>query len=158
MENKVKVGKIVNTHGIRGELKVAFSDQSFFEVGSTIYIKTKFDLEAHEIKQARLHKNHLLILIDELNNINDVLQYKTCDIYQDRDEEIQYMSDIIGYKVIWNDKQIGKVKEIIGSSMQEVIVLENNTMIPYVDEFVKNIDDENKTIKVDLIEGFIDEV
>lgn len=154
---KIKIGKIVNTHGIKGELKVAFDDVSLFQKGMTIFIKTRTDFIEYTLNTMRVHKNHMLITIGEYNNINDVLKYKTCDVYAIRSEDEVYMSDLTQYTVVSDGKEIGKVSEIITNGAQDIIVLDNGVMIPYVDAFVNNVDDENNLIDVTLIEGMCDE-
>ncbi len=153
--NKIEIGKIVNTHGIKGELKVAFTDESFFEKDMSIFIG---EMGEFKIKSFRIHKNHMLIVLDGFDNINDVLQFKSCSVYINRQEGEYYTSDLIDYEVYENEEKLGEVKEIIGSSMQELIVLDNGIMIPNVDEFVKEFDDENKIIHVELIEGLRNEI
>lgn len=153
---KIKVGKIVNTHGIKGELKVAFSDIDLFEKKMTIYIETRNEMKPFSLTDFRIHKNHLLIKLDDYNNINDVELYKTLDIYIDADEDEVYYSDLIGYSVV-SDKKIGVVKDIINNTAQDIFVLDNGIMIPYVDAFIKEINDDEKVININVIDGLIDE-
>ncbi len=154
---KIKIGKIVNTHGIKGELKVAFDDSLLFEKGMNIFIKVRNDYMEYTINSLRMHKNHLLITIGDYTNINEVLKYKSCDIYANRDNDEVYISDLVGYEVIENGKVVSEVEEIINNGAQDILVLKNEIMIPYVDEFVKEIDDVNNCIKVELIEGMYNE-
>ncbi len=158
MENKIELGKIVNTHGIKGELKVAFSDESLFEKGLEIHIAVKGEYVLEIVKSFRIHKNHMLVVLKGYDNINDVLKYKGNTIFIEREEEENYTSDLLNYKVEENGILIGNVKEILANSMQQIIVLDNGIMIPYVDEFIKDFDDDRKVIVVELIEGMRNEI
>lgn len=155
--NKTKVGKIVNTHGIRGELKVAFEDIDVFEKGMTIYVSKRDEFLEFTLKEFRVHKNHLLIKINDFDNINDVEKYKTYDVYIEKDEDEVYYSDLVGYELVADGTKVGIVADITNNNAHDIFVLDNGVMIPYVDAFVIDINDETKKITVNLIEGLIDE-
>ncbi len=154
---KIKIGKIVNTHGIKGELKIAYDDIDLFEKGMNLYIETKSEMKEVVLQSFRAHKNHLLVMLEGYNNINDVEKYKSCDVYSDRIEDEVYYSDLIGYAIISEKQQLGTVEKIINNNAHDIFVTTNGVMIPYVDEFIVEIDDDAKTIEINLIEGLIDE-
>lgn len=154
---KIKIGKIVNTHGIKGELKVAYEDEQLFEKAMDIYINFGTEFVEYNINTIRKHKNHLLITIGKYSNINQVLQYKGCDIYAIKNNDDVYISDLTSYFVVSDNKDLGRVKQIISNGAQDILVLENGCMIPFVDEFVKEIDEDNSQIKVSLIDGMCNE-
>lgn len=155
--NKVKVGKIVNTHGIKGELKVAVNDESIFKKGEEIYIYYRSEYKSFKLSDFRMHKNHMLIKIDDLANINDVLQYKECDIFLDREEDDVYLSDIVGYSVLHEGKRVGVVSEIMSNNAHDIIVLDNGKMIPYIDVFIKEENHNTKELIIEVIEGMLDD-
>ena len=96
----VYVGKIVNTHGIKGELRVRSDFEKkelVFKVGNKIII----DKEEHTIRTYRYHKIFDMITIDEYDNINDVLCYVGKNVYVSRDmlkltNEDYFLSDLVG--------------------------------------------------------------
>ena len=68
--------------------------------------------------------------------------------------------DLISLAVYGDDKYIGKVEKIIKNNTQDILVIKNDdkkNLIPYVDEFIKNIDLKTQRIEINLIEGLIDE-
>ena len=156
------VGKIVGTHGIKGELKVK-SDTSFdrFKKGNVLYIEQE---EKIVINSSRVHKGMHLITINGLTNINDVLCYVNKDIYvpHDRSELEEgefYYEDIIGLDC-YNSKGelIGPVKDL--QEVPQGLILEIQTknktiLIPFVDEFVVEVDLEKKRIQIQEIEGLL---
>lgn len=160
------VGKIVGTHGIKGELKVINeSDFDRFFVGSKLFIKKDNNYKQITINSVRYHKNFVLVTINNLKNINDVLDYVNTNIYIDKHEDVleddeYYMEDLISCKVYTlEDEYIGEVVDLLILPKQEVLEIrkENNkiVMVPYVDAFIKEIDVENKKIFIDTIEGLV---
>ena len=63
--------------------------------------------------------------------------------------------DLIGFNVIIDNKNIGIIKEVLDTPANEVLVLDNNVMIPYVKEFIDNINTNKKTITIKNIKGLI---
>lgn len=159
----VYVGEIVNTHGLKGELRIIsdfkFKDKLFIE-GRKLYLgKRKQEVL---LKSYRKHKNYDMVMFEGINDINDAIIFKNDDVFVKRDEldiDGYVDEDIIGLDVYSDGNYIGKVNSII-KNKQEILVIENNKknyLIPFVDEFVKNIDLDKKIISVNLIEGLIDE-
>ena len=156
----VYVGKIVNTHGIKGELRI-LSDfekkELVFKVGNVIII----DDEEHTIRTYRFHKVFDMITIDELDNINDVLCYVGKNVYVSRDslklrENDYLLSDLIGLDVVFNDTLYGIVKDY-SNDINPLLKVEydKNYYIPINSNYIKNVDLNNKKIYVEDIEGLI---
>lgn len=159
---KVYIGKIVNTHGIKGELRILsdfeFKDKAF-KVNTEIYI----DNEKHIIKSYRRHKNYDMITIDNYNNINDVLYLLKKKVYKKKneldlsDEEI-LDSDLLTYKVIDKNKNCGIIKEIFLASPTNKIIrvlFDKEVLIPINSPMIKKIDKKLKIVEVELIDGMI---
>lgn len=159
---KVYIGKIVNTHGIKGELRILsdfeFKDKAF-KVNTEIYI----DNEKHIIKSYRKHKNYDMITIDNYNNINDVLYLLKKKVYKKKneldlsDEEI-LDSDLLTYKVIDKNKNYGIIKEIFLASPTNKIIrvlFDKEVLIPINSPMIKKIDKKLKIVEVELIDGMI---
>jgi len=159
---KIKVGTIINTHGIKGELKVARTGIEEFNRDIKFYIED-FN-EEFKIVNSKIHKGNYIISLDGFNNINDVLKFKGKSIYissedlmeLDTDDEF-YVMDLIGIEVIDTDNnKIGKVTDVLEYDVNDVYVVKNEdceTLIPAVAEFIIDIDIENNIMKVKLIEG-----
>ncbi len=153
------IGNLVNTHGIKGEVKI-ISDFKYKEVifkkGSNIYING----DKYKIKTYRKHKNFDMVSFEGINDINEVIPLKGSKVYIQRDDFSfpgLLNEDLYGKKVYDKDKYIGILDDIEKNVNQELLVVRNQDkkyLIPYVDEFVKEIDDD---IHLDLIKGFIDE-
>ena len=155
------IGRLVNTHGIKGEVRI-LSDIDYkdlvFKKGFNLYIGSKKEKET--INTYRVHKNFDMVTFVGINNINDVLKYKGEDVYVLRSdiEGVVTDEDFIGLDV-YTDKYIGKVTSIL-KGYNDILVIENETkkyMVPKLDNFIKNIDFENKKIIIENIKGLIDE-
>lgn len=159
----IYIGKIINTFGIKGELKV-YSESDFIEYryqkGATIYIDNK----KHIVSSFRIHQNIVLITLDELKDINLVLQFVGKDIYASNEdmpeleEDEYYLDDLIGLKVYnQNNQYLGTVVDFIDLPQGEVMEVLNEQkkkiLIPFVDEFIIEITDEK--IVINEIEGLI---
>ena len=162
--NYIYIGDIVNTHGIKGELRILsdfkYKDKVFIHDFKLYVGRSK---ELLTIDTYRTHKEYDMVKFYEVEDINDAIAYKGDKVYIDRNDiEIDgyFDEDLIDLNVYSNDKYIGKVEKIIKNTSQEIIVIKNEDkkhLIPYVDEFIKKIDLKNKTIEINLIEGLIDE-
>ncbi len=149
----INAGKIINTHGIKGELKVKTNFSDLFMSNTDLIIKSA-NLEYQEtIQNVRMHKGFVLIKLVGYENINDVLHFKNSTVFLETSEEIVVLSDLINYEVYEGSELIGVVKEVLSNSHQDVLLLSNSIMIPNVEAFVKDINHDEKIIAVSLIEG-----
>lgn len=159
----VLIGKIVSTHGIKGEIKI----KSNFEFKNKVFIpNNSIYIGANKTKEVitsyRRHKNFDMVLLDKYNNINEVLKYIGENVYVVKDslglskDEI-LDSDLIGLEVYALDKYVGIIKEVFASSsIQKVIRIANDTnvyLMPYVNEFIKKVDLSNKKMILYSMEG-----
>lgn len=156
------VGKIVGTHGIKGELKVK-SDTSFdrFKKGSKLYIEKEEEIT---INSHRQHKGMELITINNLTNINDVLCYVGKDLYVPHDrEELEdgefYYEDLIGLDCYDSKKNlVGTVIDLQEVPQGLILEIKSNTktiLVPFVDEFIVDIDLDNNKLSINEIEGLL---
>lgn len=150
----IYIGKIVNTHGIKGEIRI-LSDFKYkneiFKVNNYLYI----DNIKYQIKSYRVHKNYDMVTLDNYNNINDVLFLKNKKVYSLREYVKEILpEDLIGYKIIKDDKEYGIVKYIMKNTVQDILVTDSNIKIIFIDKFILKIDNENKKI---LVGGMFDE-
>ncbi len=152
------IGDLVNTHGIKGEVRII----SFFKYKNIVFKPNNYIYIGNtklKITSYRKHKNYDMVTFEGYNNINDVLQFKNQKVYIEK-QDYQFPGplneELYGKKVYDKDKYIGTLTDIINNKGKEILVIQGKKeyLIPYVDEFVKNIDGN---IHLDLIKGFIDE-
>jgi len=161
----VKIGKIVNTHGIKGELRIRSNfefKERVFKKGFNLYIGK--DKIKEEISTYRHHKEFEMVTFIEYNNINQVLKYLKEDVYIIKEdlnlEEDEYLeNELIGCNIIENEEVVGEVLSIIQTSptnkVMEIIYKEKRILIPYHKDFILKLDLQNRKIEVKLIEGMI---
>ena len=160
----IYIGKIVNTHGIKGEVRL-LSDfkykEKVFKRDMLIYIGK--DKTEEKIISYRRHKQFDMICMDGYTNINEILKYKGLNVYINKDDLIldnnKYLNeDIIGLDVIVDKKIIGIVEDIEKNAKELIIVKgsEREFLIPYNDYFVNKIDIDNKKIYINNIKGLLD--
>lgn len=159
--SKIKIGKIANTFGISGELKV-ISESDFvkerFQVGNKIYLNKTLE---KEITSVRMHNNNVLIKIENLTDINLVEKYKNMDIYFDKADMVQLENDFYLYQlenldVFIDDKKIGNVVEVLKPSQTvlRIKLIDREILLPFVEAFVENVNLKENRIDINLIEGF----
>ena len=159
MIDVIYIGKLVNTHGIKGEVKI-ISDFKYkdvvFKTGSNLYIGGN----GYVISSYRKHKNFDMVTFEGLDNIDDVLSLKGSSVYINRDDFVfdgVLNEDLYGKKVYDKDRFIGVLEEVVNIPSGELLVVISDgkrVLIPYVDEFVKRIDED---IHLELIRGFLDD-
>lgn len=143
----IYLGKIVNTHGIKGEVRI-ISDFRYksrvFVKGFAIYIGKKKDKEV--IEHYRVHKNYDMIVMRGYTNINEVLQYKGEAVYIKKDdlrlERGEVLDeDLVGMKVFMNGEEKGKVSKVLREKQDRLVVINDRGKyyIPYVKGVVKEI-------------------
>ena len=159
MDN-IYIGKIVNTHGIKGELRI-LSDFPYKNKVFIIDNKLIIDNKEYTIKSYRTHKEYDMVTLDNYNNINDVLFLKGKNVYISKDE--LYLDDnevldeeLINFIVETTDNKQGKIVEIFQASPTNKILrimLDKEVLIPIKSPMIKKIDKENKKVIIELMEG-----
>lgn len=174
MTDYLNVGKIVNTQGIRGEVRVIsktdFSEERY-KVGNTLYLfqETKKPITL-TIKSHRKHKNFDILSFEDHPNINDVEKYRdgilkiTKEQQGELEENAFYYHEIVGLEVFdENNKSLGTIKEILSPGANDVWVIGQNQkgkkdiLIPYIESVVKEVDVVGKKVLVEIPEGLIDD-
>ena len=155
----LECGKIVNTHGIRGEVKIIpwADDAEFICDLPTLYI----DGKPFTVRNARPHKGNAIVLLEGIDDMNTAMLLKNKVVYLHRDdveldEDAFFLADVIGLDVVdENGVKLGVLDDILSPSLQDVYVVkgEREIMIPVVPEFILETNVEEGYIKVRLIEG-----
>ena len=164
----VLIGKILNTHGIQGDLKVfSYSDfdEDRYKKNTKIYIGE--DKQEFIIKEYRVHKNMLLVRLKDYENINLVEKFKDQFVYKNKDDikplkkGEYYFSELRDLDVYIDEVCVGKVLRVEeGLTHNNLRVLANSDnkehLIPYVkDVFILNVDLDNKRIDVKNVAGLL---
>jgi len=166
MEKYLKGGKIVTTHGIRGEVKVqpwTDTPDVFCDL-KKVYINK--GATAIDVENAREHKNMLIIKLKGTDTVEAAQKMVNTILYIDRsdiklEEGAYFIQDIIGLEVVDvdNGKHYGKVTDVTSTGANDVfhITLENKTyLIPNIKSVVIDIDVEGGKITIRPLEGLLE--
>ncbi|GAF23333.1 MULTISPECIES: ribosome maturation factor RimM [Shouchella] len=172
MTNWFNVGRLVNTHGVRGEVRV-LSNTDFgeerFAVGSQLKIASSPDERGTmiSVKSHRKHKNFDLLTFEGYTNINEVEVFKGNYLYvseqqlSELGEHEFYYHEIIGCQAVDEDgHSLGVIKDIIETGANDVWVVERkgkkDLLLPYIEDVIKEVNIDEGTVKVHLLEGLDD--
>ena len=163
----LECGKIINTHGIAGAVKLESWCDSPEVLASleTVYFKKGEVYKPVEVLRASVFKRFVLMTLEGITDIDAAAALKETVVYADRDElpieEGQhFIADLVGLPVIDADsgKEYGILDDVINTGASDIYVIKSEDgekMMPAVDEFVKEIDLE-RGIFVTPIEGMFD--
>ena len=159
IEKFIEAGQIVNTHGIRGEVRIApWTDSADFLKGfKTLYI----DGRPVRVTESRVHKDMLLARLEGVEDVNAAMGLKGKTVLIDRNDArlpagVYFLQDIIGARVVTESgEEIGTLSEIIEAPAGNVYVVrgEEEHLIPAVPAFILSTDTEAGVVTVRLIEG-----
>lgn len=157
----LNIGKYVNTHGIKGEIRLLSKfrhKDKIFKKDFKVYIGK--DKKEYTINTYRVHKSFDMLTFDGINDINLIEPLKGSFVFINKedlilDKNVFLSVDLIGFDVIIEGKIIGKITEIIDTPANEVLVLDSRVMIPYVKDFIKNINKESKIVEVNDVKGLL---
>lgn len=161
MEKKqyIEAGRIVNTHGVRGEVKI----EVWLDSAEFLRSFKRVFAGEHELKieSAFVHKGFLIAKIEGVDDVNAAMTLKGREISILRtDAKLPkgafFISDIIGAEVVTEDgAEVGRLVDVLERPASNIYVVKGETehLIPAVPEFVMSTDAENGIITVRLIEG-----
>lgn len=162
-----KVGKIVNTHGIRGEVRVIPTTdfvEERFAPKAKLYIEMPDENQEVTVQSARPHKGMMIVKFSGFDNINDVEKFRNHQLLvSEEDQEpledgAYYYHQIIGLKVKTVDgRELGTIKEILSSGANDVWVVQRpnqkDLLLPKIDDVVKDVNLDDGVVTVELMEG-----
>ena len=152
----IEAGEIVNTHGVRGEVKVLcwLDDPEML----CEFDRCRIEGKEYTMEQVRVQKTCNLVKLNGIDTMEAAMMMrgKTIELYrEDIDEEVIFAAELIGMEVYTEDKCIGKIREVLDYPGNSVYVIkgEYEYMIPAVKQFILSTDMEGNRMQVKLIEG-----
>lgn len=172
MEKLMRVGSLVNTQGIRGEVRV-ISQTDFpetrFKKGSVLLLTHPNFREPVElvVESSRPHKNFYLLTLKDHSSINDVEKYKGGELNVRESDLVPlpegsvYIYQLVGCRVETEDGTLlGELKEVLKPGANDVYVVKppkgKDILLPAIPDCIKEVDVENKLVRVHVMEGLID--
>lgn len=172
MAEFLNVGKIVNTQGLKGEVRVIsstdFADERYRE-GQVLHLFLGKEKPIPlTVKTHRKHKNFDIISFEGHPSINDIEKYRdgilriSSEVLGDLAQDEFYYHEILGLKVFdENNVELGKIKEILSPGANDVWVVQRqgkkDALIPYIESVVKTVDISGGRVTVEIPEGLLDD-
>ncbi|MGE5543928.1 MAG: ribosome maturation factor RimM [Bacillota bacterium] len=164
----ISVGEIINTHGVRGEVRVRpltdFPER--FQKDCRFILDRNGEARMLTVEKVRPYKNVLLVKFREIPDLNTAERIKggllkiTKDQLAALPEDTFFIFEIIGMEVFTRDgRALGKVKDVISLGANDVYVVAGEFkeyMIPAVKEVVKQVDRQSRMIIIDPPQGLLD--
>ncbi|MBR4119863.1 MAG: 16S rRNA processing protein RimM [Bacteroidales bacterium] len=163
----IKIGKVTKTHGVSGELSCTFINDIFGEddapylVADIDGIFVPFFIEEYRFKSDVT----ALIKFEDIDDTDSARLLLGRELffpvkYITESEPLNYGEGILGYKIYSTGKLVGIIEGVDDSTQNILFSVKTESgeelLIPAVDDFVENIDDEKKEIQMNLPEGLLD--
>ena len=152
----LNVGKIVNTFGIKGEVKI-YPAHDYFDELDHLVIKEK----SYWIEKMRFQKPLYVVKLQGINDISDAELLKGSEVFVEKDEvpalpeNTYYIEDILGFDVITDDGQnLGKLEDVFNTGANDIYQV-GEILLPATKEVIQKVDLDNKQIIVHLLKGLI---
>ncbi|HBS10786.1 MAG TPA: 16S rRNA processing protein RimM [Firmicutes bacterium] len=164
----LSVGKIVNTIGLKGEVKI-YVTSSFptlrFSKDSILYYQKNDEFIPITVNSSyKKDSNFYVVKFKEINSESEGFLFKNTEIFALKDKSIlnkneYFYNDLISLNVITEDGKnlgvINKVEEFPAQITLKVLYNKKYYFIPFNDFFIKKVDLENHQIIIHYIEGLL---
>ena len=168
MQKRLEVGQIVNTFGIKGEIKVTpfTNDIRRFDDLKKVYVKTRKESKLYNVENVRYHKNMVLLKLKGINTPEEAEMLRNAFLEIDREDAIPleegtyFIADLLGLEVYTDEgKLLGKVEDIYNTGSKDIYVIKDElgkqVLLPGINEVIKEVDLNNGKIIVHLIPGLV---
>jgi 16S rRNA processing protein RimM len=170
LEKLLSVGKILNFHGIKGEVKVGFSkgdEEILSEIKQFLVVKEDKSLFLN-VEELSFHKNNAIVKFKEINSVEEALALKGVLLKVDKQklnrflkEDEFYINDLIGLNAYDElGKFLGKITGVVNLKEQDVLFIEDlekrEHMVPFTKEIVPEVNLKEERLIINKIEGLLE--
>ncbi len=170
LQELLSIGKVLNFHGIKGEVKVGFNEGNekiFSEIHRVLIVKGSETSEL-EIEKVRFHKKFAIIKFKQVNSVDEAVKIKGSLLKLPKEKLVKYLEedefyicDLIGLKAYDREGNfIGEISGVVNFRDQDTLFIKNSEnkehMIPFKKEIVPEVDLEKGRITINIIEGLIE--
>lgn len=164
----LKIGQIVNVHGIKGEIKVYPYTDDIVNLSKKKYVYLDESIESKiNINLCRIQKNMLLVKFEKIDTVEEAEKLRNKYIYvlkeelDSLEEDNYYVDDLLSMQVvdIKNNKAIGTITYVFNTGANDIyeVLLEDGkkAYLPAIKQVVKKVDIDEKKMYVELMKGLI---
>ena len=166
--NRLEVGQIVNTFGIKGFVKVKpwVNDIERFDDLEKVYVKIKKETQKLQIEEVKYHKDMVLIKFKGIETVEQAEKLRNCYLEIDREDAVPleegtyYIIDLLESDVYTDEgEHLGKLEDIYNTGSKDIYVVKNElgktVLLPGIPEVIKKVNLEEKKITVHLLKGLV---
>lgn len=168
MEDRLQVGVISSTHGVRGEVKVfpTTDDPKRYKKLKKVYLDTGREFLPLEIQGVKFFKQFVIVKFKGIDNINDIEMYKQKSLYVDRKDAVPlkedeyFIADMVGIEVYTDDgEKFGVLKEVMETGANDVYIIDSinhgEVLVPAIKQCILDVDIEENRMDIHLMDGLI---
>lgn len=169
MSKYISVGKILNFHGVKGEAKVGYSrgQQDFLKSLTNVFIYYNNSYLSFNIKSIKFNNKFAIIKFDNIDTVNDIIQYKGCLLFVDEltirnnlEEDEFLIDELTGMNVISDNKNVGVIVGVSNNGQSDFLSVKTLTkkicLVPFVKAIVLNVNIKDKIVEIDNIPGLLE--
>lgn len=169
MEERLQVGVIASTHGVRGEVKVfpTTDDVRRFKKLKEVILDTGKENRILEIEQVKFFKQFAILKFKGIDTLDEVEKYRKKSLYVTRENAVRlnkdeyFIADLIGLKVLDEaGEALGELEDVIETGANDVYQIKMNDgrqfLLPAIRQCVLEVDVEAGFMKIHILEGLLD--
>lgn len=168
MEERLQVGVISSTHGVRGEVKVfpTTDDPKRYKKLKKVYLDTGREFLPLEIQGVKFFKQFVIVKFKGIDNINDIEMYKGKSLFVDRKDAVPlkkdeyFIADMVGLDVYTEDgEKFGVLKDVMETGANDVYIIDSlnhgEVLVPAIKQCILGVDIEENRMDIHLMDGLI---
>jgi 16S rRNA processing protein RimM len=168
MVDYLKVGQIINVHGVKGEIKLypLTDDIKRFSKLKFVYLESEGEYQKYPVEGVKYSNNLVILKLAAINDMNEALKYRDRYVYIDRDNAVRlpkdsyFIADLIGIDVYTIEGQrLGAIISVFPTGSNDVYEVkaedDRTILIPAIKDVVKSVDIEGRKMTIELLEGLL---
>ncbi len=163
----IEIGQVVNTHGIRGEIKLNpwTDDLDSLQDIEVFYDKVGSDVVALKAEKVRIHKNCAIIKLYGIDDMKTAESYRGKTLFVEKEETLPegryYIADLIGLRVVSEGEEIGTITDVFPTGANDVYEVKSPgkkpLYLPAIRQVVQEINLDKGFMKVEILDGLLDD-
>lgn len=168
MVDYLKIGQIINTHGVQGEVKVfpLTDDIKRFSRLKQIYMQQAGEYKVYVIERVKYFKNLVILKLEGIDDMNGALKLRDSYLLVDRENAVKlssdtyFIADLIGMDVYTlQGESLGTITNVFSTGSNDVYEIKKHDgkllLIPAIKDVVKEVDVEKGSMRIELLEGLL---